>query len=62
MTYPDDERDLETPEADAAEQAALADPGSADDTEPVPASSSIEVPEWDAQEQSRIVQIDDDYR
>jgi hypothetical protein len=62
MTYPDDERDLETPEADAAEQAAPADPGSADDTEPVPASSSIEVPEWDAQEQGRIVQIDDDYR
>jgi hypothetical protein len=62
MTYPEDERDLEAPEADAAEQAALADPGSLEETEPLPASSSIEVPEWDAQEQGRIVQIEDDYR
>ena len=61
MTYPWDDRDL-TPEADAAEQAAEADPGSLDETEPLPASSSIEAPEWDAQEQGRIVHMEDDYR
>jgi hypothetical protein len=62
MTYPDNERDLETPEADAAEQATPADPGSLDDSEPEPASSSIEAPEWDALEQRRVVQLDDDDR
>jgi hypothetical protein len=62
MTYPDNERDLETPEADAAEQATPADPGALDDSEPEPASSSIEVSEWDALEQRHVVQIDDDER
>jgi len=63
MTYPDNERDLETPEADAAEQATPADPGSLDDDGgPEPVSSSIEVPEWDAMEQRRVVPIDDDDR
>jgi hypothetical protein len=62
MTYPDNERDLETPEADAAEQATPADPASLEDGEPEPASSSIEVSEWDALEQRYVVQIDDDDR
>ena len=60
MTYPDNERDLETPEADAAEQATTArleeddsDPGTPLDDE---------TPEWDAQEQHRVVELDDDYR
>jgi hypothetical protein len=61
MTYPEYERDPETPEADAAEQAALADPAS-DEFEPVPAGASIGTPEWDALEQERIVQLEDDYR
>jgi len=50
--------ETETPEADAAEQAADAAPGENDSTP----SSSIEAPEWDAQEQSRTVAFDDDYR
>lgn len=62
MTYPDNERDLETPEADAAEQAALADPGSLDENDPEPASSSIEASEWDALEQRQAVPLDDDDR
>lgn len=62
MTYPENERDLETPEADAAEQATPADPGSLDEHEPEPASSSIEAPEWDAQEQRQVVGLDEDDR
>jgi hypothetical protein len=57
MTQPED-LDLEAPEADAAEQAV--------DTEPEEyaeaPSDSIEAPDWDAQEQSRIVPLEDDYR
>jgi hypothetical protein len=61
MTYPENERDLETPEVDAAEQATVADPRWADESEP-PVTSNPEVPEWDAQEQGRVVHLDDDYR
>jgi len=61
MTYPGYEHGPETPEADAAEQAALADPAS-DESEPTSAGASIEAPEWDALEQERIVQLEDDYR
>jgi hypothetical protein len=53
--------DLETPEADAAEQAVVAVPGwpddEGDDVRPVSDAN-----EWDAQEQSRVVEFDDDYR
>ncbi|GAA3963323.1 hypothetical protein [Actinoplanes auranticolor] len=62
MTYPQNERDLETPEGDAAEQAAVADPNWADDADEPAVSSSLEAPEWDAQEQGRSVPLDDDYR
>ena len=62
MTYPENERDLETPEVDAAEQATLADPSWADESDDPPVTSDIEAPEWDAQEQGRIVHLDDDYR
>jgi hypothetical protein len=57
MTHPDN-LEAEAPEADAAEQAAYAQP---DDTES-PVSRSIEAPEWDAEEQSRVVPLDDEYR
>jgi hypothetical protein len=57
MSYP--ER-FDAPEADAAEQAANADPlDIADD--PIP-SGDIEAPEWDAYEQSMEVPVEDDYR
>ena len=60
MTYPD-HIDLETPEADAAEQATSArlEDGGVDDAE---SPLDAEVPEWDAREQRRIVELEDDYR
>ncbi|HEX5199777.1 hypothetical protein ACFQS1_28430 [Paractinoplanes rhizophilus] len=60
MTYPDDDIDLEAPEADAAEQATTARLEEGDD-EPIPAVDD-ETPEWDAQEQQRVVELEDDYR
>jgi hypothetical protein len=53
-----DERDLEAPEADAAEQATLARPPYEDDQ----VRRGFEVDEADAAEQSRGVDFDDDYR
>lgn len=53
-----EERDFEVPSADAVEQATSADPGYDEPT----ISSSIEAPEWDAYEQTLIVQMEDDYR
>lgn len=63
MTYPYPENlDLETPEADAAEQATTARLED-DGTEPPETTLDDETPEWDAQEQGRIVEMeDDDYR
>jgi hypothetical protein len=58
MTYPD-HIDLETPEADAAEQAAGTLPGDDEVEETV---DDIEAPEWDAREQHRTVELDDEYR
>jgi hypothetical protein len=57
MSQPDD-LGFETPEADAAEQRAYADPQESDGA----ASRSIEAPEWDAEEQARTVPLDDEYR
>ena len=57
MSYP--ER-FDAPEADAAEQAAATDPQDIEDN-PTP-SGDIEAPEWDAQEQSMEVPLEDDYR
>jgi hypothetical protein len=61
MTRPED-LDMEAPEADAAEQAALAEPE--EDEEPARATPwmSLETPEWDAAEQAIPVPIDEDYR
>jgi hypothetical protein len=62
MTYPENERALETPEVDAAEQATVADPNWADESDDQPVTSDLEAPEWDAQEQGRVVHLDDEYR
>ncbi len=61
MTRPED-LDMEAPEADAAEQATLAEPD--DDEQPGASYGSVgvETPEWDAQEQAMPVPVDDDYR
>lgn len=53
-----DERDLEAPAADAVEQATPANPVDAE-TE---VHRGLEVGEWDAVEQARVVDLDDDYR
>jgi hypothetical protein len=69
MTQPDEdlalgahlapeERDPEAPAADAVEQATVADPAE----EPAEIHRGLEVNEWDAVEQGRVVQLDDDYR
>lgn len=59
MTYPDD-INLETPEADAAEQATTARLEEGDGE----AGTALddEIPEWDAREQQRVVELEDDYR
>ncbi len=53
-----EERDLEAPDADVVEQATPADPA----LRPAEVHRGLEVGEWDALEQSRIVELDDDYR
>jgi len=53
-----DERDIEAPEADAVEQATVADPAQA----PVDVRPGAEVSEYDALEQARVVDLDDEYR
>ena len=68
MTTPDDvvpgdhldpeERDPEAPPEDAAEQATPAEPGVGD----AEVHRGLEVSEYDAVEQARIVEVDDDYR
>ena len=63
MTDRTGDRDLETPEADATEQAATVVPGWPDE-EPAEAPArthDIEAPDWDADEQRRVVEFDDDY-
>jgi len=55
-----DERDLEAPPADAAEQATTADPN--DHAEfAAPPELGLEVGEWDAFEQSIVVDLEDEY-
>jgi hypothetical protein len=60
MSQPD-EIDLEAPEADAAEQAAYADPREDEGEDQVTVSDDIEAPEWDALEQAQVVHVEDDY-
>lgn len=51
------ERDLEAPPADAVEQSVSAKPVE----EPADVSRGFEVGEWDAMEQSIVVDLEDDY-
>jgi hypothetical protein len=53
-----DERDMEAPDADAAEQALPADPAQ----HPIEVHRGLEVNEWDAVEQAHVVDLDEDYR
>jgi hypothetical protein len=53
-----DIRDIEAPPADAQEQAIPINPAEGGQAPHVP----FEVDEWDALEQSRVVELDDDYR
>ncbi|MGA3486502.1 hypothetical protein ACK8GG_00625 [Micromonosporaceae bacterium DT55] len=58
-SLPPGERNLETPERDAVEQAIPVDPST---EEPV-VQRGFEVDDWDSLEQARIVGVDeDDYR
>jgi hypothetical protein len=60
MTRPDDDLDngdIEAPAEDAAEQAVAANPVE----EPAEVSRGLEVNEWDAVEQSIVIDMDDDY-
>jgi hypothetical protein len=58
-----DERDIEAPTADAAEQAVAVGPvpGDRGDWREGEPSRGLEVGEWDAVEQSVIVDLDDEY-
>ncbi|WP_436524918.1 hypothetical protein [Actinoplanes sp. HUAS TT8] len=63
MTRLMDEADLETPEVDAAEQAVSAVPSWLDDDADEPTARTLaDANEWDAEEQNRVVEFDDDYR
>jgi hypothetical protein len=53
-----EERDLEAPTADAMEQATPVDPTQF----PIEVQRGLEVNEYDAVEQARVVELDDDYR
>ncbi len=53
-----DDRDIEAPAADTVEQATPADPAADEDE----VRRGLEVGEWDAIEQARLVDLDDDYR
>ena len=53
-----EERDPEAPQEDAVEQATVVNPA---DREPE-VHRGLEVDEWDALEQARVVDLDDEYR
>ena len=60
MTRPEQgltEGDIEAPTEDAAEQSVPAKPAE----EPAEVSRALEVGEWDAVEQSIVIDMDDDY-
>ncbi|MEN3306651.1 MAG: hypothetical protein V7603_2853 [Micromonosporaceae bacterium] len=53
-----DERDPEAPDADMVDQVTPVNPAE----RPAETYRGLEVDEWDALEQSRVVELDDDYR
>ncbi len=55
-----DERNIEAPDADAIEQAIPADPVDAALARPLEVSRDPEVNDWDALEQARVVELEDD--
>lgn len=55
-----DERDIEAPDVDAFEQAIPADPTAAAWQLPIEVSRDPEVNDWDALEQARVVELDDE--
>jgi hypothetical protein len=55
-----DERDIEAPDADAIEQATPADPVDAALAAPPEVSRDPEVNDWDALEQARVVELEDE--
>ena len=57
-----DDLDNEAPEADAAEQATLAEPDDGEQSGTDLGSVGLETPEWDAQEQAIPVPVDEEYR
>lgn len=52
-------RDIETPATDAVEQATPANPA---ENQVEEVHRGLEVDEWDAVEQARVVDLDEDYR
>jgi hypothetical protein len=57
-----DERTLEAPAADAVEQSVSTDPAEAEPAgQPAEVLRSFEVGEWDALEQSIIINLEDEY-
>ena len=56
-----DDKDIEAPDADALDQRTPADPQEAARQSPPERSSSLEVNDWDALEQAKVVDLDDDY-
>jgi len=57
-TFDPDERDIEAPDADAVEQATPVNPADKPEVIRVP----FEANEYDAIEQARVVDLDDEYR
>jgi hypothetical protein len=55
-----DERDIEAPDADALEQAIPADPIAAAAERPPEVTRDPEVNDWDALEQARVVELEDE--
>jgi hypothetical protein len=56
-----DDKDIEAPDADAQEQRTPADPTEAAQQQPLQPTRRLEVNDWDALEQAKVVDLEDDY-
>ena len=56
-----DDTDIEAPDADAQEQRTPADPTEAARQQPLRPTRRLEVNDWDALEQAKVVDLEDDY-